>query len=45
MNRYKLIYLLLLLTGVTVLSSCGSSKQVVYFQDLNPEKQKSNCRK
>lgn len=36
MNRYKLIYLLLLLTGVTVLSSCGSSKQVVYFQDLKP---------
>ena len=36
MNRYKLIYLLLLLAGVTVLSSCGSSKQVVYFQDLKP---------
>lgn len=36
MNRYKLIYLLLLLTGVTVLSSCGSSRQVVYFQDLKP---------
>ncbi|WP_444343291.1 polysaccharide biosynthesis/export family protein [Phocaeicola sp.] len=37
MNRYKPIYLLLtLLTVVAALSSCGSSKQVVYFQDLKP---------
>ena len=37
MNRYKPIYLLLILLAVVVaLSSCGSSKQVVYFQDLKP---------
>ena len=37
MNRYKPINLLLiLLVGVAALSSCGSSKQVVYFQDLKP---------
>ena len=37
MNRYKSIFLLLiLLVGVAALSSCGSSKQVVYFQDLKP---------
>ena len=37
MNRYKPICLLLiLLVGVAALSSCGSSKQVVYFQDLKP---------
>lgn len=37
MNRYKPICLLLiLLTSVAALSSCGSSKQVVYFQDLKP---------
>lgn len=37
MNRYKPIYvLLILLAVVAVLSSCGSSKQVVYFQDLKP---------
>lgn len=37
MNRYKPIYLLLiLLASVAALSSCGSSKQVVYFQDLKP---------
>ena len=37
MNKYKPIYLLLiLLAGVAALSSCGSSKQVVYFQDLKP---------
>ena len=35
MNKYKPICLLLiLLSVVAVLSSCGSSKQVVYFQDL-----------
>ena len=37
MNRYKPIYLLLILLAVVAaLSSCGSSKQVVYFQDLKP---------
>lgn len=37
MNKYKPICLLLiLLSVVAVLSSCGSSKQVVYFQDLKP---------
>lgn len=37
MKRYRPIYLLLiLLAGVATLSSCGSSKQVVYFQDLKP---------
>lgn len=37
MNRYKSIFLLLiLLVGAATLSSCGSSKQVVYFQDLKP---------
>ena len=37
MNRYKPICLLLiLLVGVAALSSCGSSKQVVNFQDLKP---------
>lgn len=37
MNRYKpIILLLILLVGVAALSSCGSSKQVVYFQDLKP---------
>ena len=37
MNRYKPICLLLiLLVGAATLSSCGSSKQVVYFQDLKP---------
>lgn len=37
MKRYRPIYLLLiLLAGVAALSSCGSSKQVVYFQDLKP---------
>lgn len=37
MNIYRSIYLLMiLLAGVTALSSCGSSKQVVYFQDLQP---------
>ena len=37
MKRYKLICsLLILFAGVTALSSCGSSKQVVYFQDLKP---------
>ena len=37
MKRYRPIYLLLLLlVGVAALSSCGSSKQVVYFQDLKP---------
>ena len=37
MNRYKPICLLLiLLASVAALSSCGSSKQVVYFQDLKP---------
>lgn len=35
MNKYKPICLLLiLLSVVAALSSCGSSKQVVYFQDL-----------
>lgn len=37
MNKYKPIYLLLILLAVVAaLSSCGSSKQVVYFQDLKP---------
>ena len=37
MKRYRPIYLLLILfVGVAALSSCGSSKQVVYFQDLKP---------
>jgi polysaccharide export outer membrane protein len=37
MNKYKPICLLLiLLSAVAALSSCGSSKQVVYFQDLKP---------
>lgn len=37
MNKYKPICLLLiLLSVVAALSSCGSSKQVVYFQDLKP---------
>ena len=39
MNKYKPIYLLLILLAVVAaLSSCGSSKQVVYFQDLKPGK-------
>ena len=33
MKKYKSIYLLL---GIWALSSCGSSKEVVYFQDLRP---------
>ena len=37
MRKYKPFYLLLTLClGVTLLSSCGSSKEVVYFQDLKP---------
>ena len=37
MNKYKPIYLLLILLAVVAaLGSCGSSKQVVYFQDLKP---------
>ncbi len=37
MNRYvDLCLWLLVLTGCIVLSSCGSSKDVVYFQDLKP---------
>ena len=37
MNRYKPIYLsLILFASVVALCSCGSSKQVVYFQDLKP---------
>lgn len=37
MKRYKtLCTLFLLIIGTVFLSSCGSSKQVVYFQDLRP---------
>ena len=37
MNRYKTACaLFLLLIGTMFLSSCGSSKKVVYFQDLKP---------
>ena len=37
MNRYKTACaLFLLIIGTMFLSSCGSSKQVVYFQDLKP---------
>ena len=37
MKKYKLICLLVMVwAGVATLSSCGSSRQVVYFQDLKP---------
>ncbi len=37
MKRYRLFYLsLILCLGVATLTSCGSSKKVVYFQDLKP---------
>ena len=37
MKKYKSIYLLLgIWAGILALSSCGSSKEVVYFQDLRP---------
>ncbi len=37
MKKYKSIYLLLgMWAGIWALSSCGSSKEVVYFQDLKP---------
>lgn len=37
MKKYKLICLLVMVwAGVAALSSCGSSRQVVYFQDLKP---------
>ena len=37
MKKYKSIYLLLgMWAGIWALSSCGSSKEVVYFQDLRP---------
>lgn len=36
-HRYTTLFaLFLLLAGAAFLSSCGSSKQVVYFQDLKP---------
>ena len=39
MRRYPLIILLLYVwVGMLTLSACGSSKQVVYFQDLKPGK-------
>lgn len=37
MKKYKLICLLVMVwAGVATLSSCGSFRQVVYFQDLKP---------
>ena len=37
MKKYRLFYLsLILCLGVATLTSCGSSKKVVYFQDLKP---------
>lgn len=37
MKKYKLLCLLVMVwAGVATLSSCGSSRQVVYFQDLKP---------
>lgn len=38
MNVFKTTYLLLTLLAGLALTSCGSSKQVVYFQDLQPGK-------
>ena len=36
MNIYKVFYMLLIAASVVTLNSCGSSKEVVYFQDLKP---------
>lgn len=36
MNIYKIFYILLIATSMVTLGSCGSSKEVVYFQDLKP---------
>ena len=36
MNIYKVFYILLIVASLVTLSSCGSSKEVVYFQDLRP---------
>ena len=36
MSLYKHIRLLILLAGLVAFSSCGSSKDVVYFQDIKP---------
>ena len=36
MSLYKHIRLLILLAGLAAFSSCGSSKDVVYFQDIKP---------
>lgn len=37
MNRYTLFFqLFLFVAGIAMFSSCGSSKEVVYFQDLKP---------
>lgn len=40
MKRYTLLFYLLLLLGI--MSSCGSSKEVVYFQDLKPGESEIN---
>jgi len=36
MNTCRIFYILLIVTSIVTLSSCGSSKKVVYFQDLKP---------
>ena len=36
MNTYRIFYILLIVTSIVTLASCGSSKEVVYFQDLKP---------
>ena len=40
MNRYSIVLkgVFLLLAGMFLLSSCGASKEVLYFQDLEPGK-------
>lgn len=36
MNTCRIFYILLIVTSIVTLASCGSSKEVVYFQDLKP---------
>lgn len=45
MSINKVFYILLIVASTVTLGSCGSSKEVVYFQDLRPGKQKSSCLK
>ena len=36
MSINKVFYILLIVASTVTLGSCGSSKEVVYFQDLRP---------